>query len=322
MTQLHETNVLPVNGIRMQYLSQGAGPLVIFLHGFPELGRSWRHQIGPVATAGYRAVAPDLRGYGGTDAPADPELYTQFHLAGDIVALIEALGYEQAILVAHDLGAALAWSMAMTVPHRVRGLVALSVPHKPRGEKPPLAGTHADFYQRRFQELGTPETDLESNVATFLPGLFDRCSGTSSAGDPPALMVPPDHHFSSLFPAPPHPPAWLGETELRAYVEAFSRGGFRGPLNWYRNIDVNWHLSAPWWPGHVHVPAAYIVGDRDPVYAPFQANGIIASMAHTVPNLVSTRVLAGCGHWTAQERPGEVTQAILEFLGYLDRTRT
>lgn len=310
-----------LNGIRMRYLTEGDGPLVIFLHGFPQLGLSWRHQIGPVAAAGYRAVAPDLRGYGGTDAPDDPALYTHFHLGGDIVALIDELGYRDAVLVGHDLGAGLAWTMALTIPLRVRGVVALSVPHKPRGEHPPLAGAHPDFYQQRFQQLGVPERDLARNVRTFLPGLLDRCSGTSVAGAPPTLMVPAGQHFSSLFPPPQATPPWLGDEVLETLVSAFEHRGFRGPLNWYRNMDTNWYLTAPWRPGRVSVPAAYLVGDRDPVYATYHANGVIASMEKTVPNLTSSRVLPGCGHWTAEERPDDVTTEILAFLSHLDRER-
>lgn len=307
-----------VNGIKLRYISEGAGPLVVFLHGFPQLGGSWRHQIGPVAAAGYHAVAPDLRGYGGTDAPDDPALYTHFHLAGDVVGLITALGHEDAVLVGHDLGSGLAWTMALTMAHRVRGVVALSVPHKPRGDAPPLANASPDFYQRRFQQLEIPEQDLEANLRSFLPALYMACGGTSSSEGPPSLMVPPDKHFSALFPPSAAPPPWLEDELLTDLLAAFETKGFRGPLNWYRNMDANWYLTAPWAPWHVMVPAAYVVGDRDPVYASFSPSGVIASMQRTVPNLVSTQVLPGCGHWTPEERPNEVTAAILSFLRHLD----
>jgi len=310
-----------VNGINLRYLTVGAGPLVIFLHGFPELGISWRHQLQAVADAGYRAVAPDMRGYGGSDAPRDPAVYTHFHLAGDVVGLMDRLGHADAVIVGHDLGAGLAWTMALAIPHRVRGLVALSVPNKTRAGQPPLAGAHPDFYQSRFQHLDVPEQDLERNVRTFLPALYDACGGSSLRTTAPALTIPPGQHFSSLFSPPPEPPSFVAEV-MPALVLAFEERGFRGPLNWYRNMDTNWYLTAPWAPGHVTVPATYLVGDLDPAYAMYQANGWIADMERTVPNLADSRVLPGCGHWVGEERPDDVNNTILAFLDDLDRSRT
>jgi pimeloyl-ACP methyl ester carboxylesterase len=307
-----------VNGIELSYLSQGTGPVVILMHGFPELAVSWRHQLGPIANAGYRAVAPDMRGYGASSAPASAEAYSQFHLAGDMVALMHELGETSAVLVGHDMGANLAWSMALTVPHRVRGVAALSIPHKPRGTAPPLAAAPPQFYQRRFQQPGGPEADLDRNVRTFLPAIFDRLSGSSDAGPARDLLVPDGQQFSDLFALPSRTPTWLRAADLSVYVDTFTRTGFRGALNWYRNIDRNWHLSAPWAPGIVTVPAAYIVGDRDIAYAPFHDSGVIASMHETVRNLTDQRIVPGIGHWIAQESPEQVNDFLLTFLARLN----
>jgi len=307
-----------VNGITLSYLSQGEGPLVVFMHGFPDLAISWRHQMAAVSDAGYRAIAPDMRGYGDSSAPEDPALYTQFHIAGDVVGLMDHLGADAAVLVGHDMGANADWAMATFVPDRVRGVVALSIPHKPRGTRPPVASSPPRFYQRLFQEVGVEEVDLHENVKTFIPGIFDRLSGSSELGAPPALIVPEGQHFSDLFEPPRAAPAWLGEEELATYVSTFERTGFRGALNWYRNIDSNWHTAAPWSPGHVTVPAAFMIGTADVAWALFKDNGVIDSQRDRVPNLWDVRVLEGVGHWIAQERPDEVNDLILDFLARLD----
>lgn len=308
---------IEVNGITLSYLIQGEGPLVVFMHGFPDLAISWRHQMRAVADAGYRAVAPDMRGYGESSAPEAPELYSQFHVAGDIIGLMDHLGERSAVLVGHDMGANAEWAMATFLPERVRGVVALSIPHKPRGTQPPVASSPPRFYQRLFQEVGVEEADLHRNVKTFIPGIFDRLSGSSELGPPPSLIVPEGQHFSDLFAPPSSAPAWLGEEELDTYVTTFERTGFRGPLNWYRNIDFNWQASAPWAPGEVRVPAAFIIGTADVAWALFKNNGVIDSQKERVPNLWDLRVLDGVGHWIAQERPDEVNDLILTFLARL-----
>jgi len=310
-------HVAEVNGIKLSYLSQGEGPLVIFMHGFPDLAISWRHQMKAVADAGYRAVAPDMRGYGESDAPDDPSLYTQFHIAGDITGLIDHLGEKSAVIVGHDMGANLAWAMATFLPHRVRGVVVLSIPQKPRGAQPPVASSPPRFYQRLFQDVGVEEADLDAKVQMFIPAIFDRLSGTSELGAPPALIVPEGQHFSDVFEAPKAAPAWMGADELAHYVATFQRTGFRGALNWYRNIDNNWRLSAPWASSVVSVPAAFIIGTSDVAWALFKENGVIDSQKDRVPDLRDLRVLDGVGHWIAQEAPEEVNDLLLTFLAGL-----
>jgi pimeloyl-ACP methyl ester carboxylesterase len=314
MTHTLERHTVDVNGITLSYLTQGAGPLVVFMHGFPDLASSWRHQMKAVADAGFRAVAPDMRGYGESSAPVDPACYSQFDIAGDITGLMDHLGAEDAVLVGHDMGANLAWAMATFVPQRVRGTAILSIPHKPRGIQPPVASMPPQFYQQRFQELGVEEDDMHEKVRTFLPGIFDRLSGSSERGKPPALFVPEGGHFSDLFEAPQKTPAWMDQNELELYIDTFKRTGFRGAVNWYRNIDRNWRMSAPWDPGHVSVPAAFIVGTEDVAYALFKDSGVIDSQGERVANLIDVRVLEGVGHWIANEAPDEVNEFLLAFL--------
>ena len=317
MSQGLERRSVDVNGITLSYLSQGEGPLVVFMHGFPDLASSWKHQVKAVAEAGYHAVAPDMRGYGETSAPEDPSLYSQFDIAGDITGLMDHLGVEKAVLVGHDMGANLAWAMATFVPDRVRGVANLSIPHKPRGTQPPVAPMPPQFYQQLFQVVGAEEEDLHQKVSTFLPGIFDRLSGSSEKGAPPKLFVPEGGHFSDLFEPPSKSPEWMGAEELDLYIETFGRTGFRGALNWYRNIDRNWYMSAPWAPGDVDVPAAFIVGTEDVAYAIFKDTGVIDNQKDRVPNLVDMRVLEGVGHWIANERPDEVNDFLLNFLSKL-----
>lgn len=307
-----------VNGIKLSYLSQGTGPLVVLMHGFPELAISWRHQLTAIAAAGFRGVAPDMRGFGASEAPDDPQMYSQFHIAGDIVGLIEELGESSAVIVGHDIHANTAWSMALTVPHRVRGIAALSIPFKPYGAQPPLAGLPPAFYQKRFQVPDVPEQDLHQHVRTFLPGIFDRLSGNPERRPAPALVVPEGQHFSDLFPTPTTAPSWMGEDLLEEYISAYEKTGFRGAVNFYRNIDRNWQLSAPWAKDKVKVPAAYIVGTEDVAYGLFHDSGAIAGMSETVPQLLDSRVLEGVGHWTGQEAPEEVNDFLLNFLAKLE----
>ena len=318
MTAPVERLTAHVNGIRLSFLSQGEGPLVIFMHGFPDLAISWRSQMEAVADAGYRAIAPDMRGYGDSEAPENPALYSQFHIAGDIVGLIDHLGEESAVLVGHDMGANADWAMATMLPHRVRGAVVLSIPHKPRGTGAPVESAPDRFYQKLFLPVGVEEDLLHADVRRFIPGIFDRLSGSSERGAPPSLLVPEGQSFKDLFEPPTACPTWMDERDLATYVETFERTGFRGPLNWYRNIDHNWRTAAAWAPGHVQVPAAFMIGTADVAWALFKDNGVIDSQVDRVPNLLELRVLDGVGHWIAQEAPEEVNDLILTFLAKLD----
>jgi pimeloyl-ACP methyl ester carboxylesterase len=315
------------NGIRLHVAEQGAGPLVLLCHGFPESWYSWRHQLPALAGAGFHAVAPDMRGYGRTDRPLAVDQYTLFHLVGDMVGLLDALDADTAVIAGHDWGAPVAWHAALLRPDRFRAVVGLSVPFRPRGSVRPTTvmprTDDAMFYQLYFQEPGVAEAELERDVRRTLRRLLHSASGdvprgsaTIAAADAVG-MVPRRGGFLSRLVEPAALPSWLTEADVEFYVEEFTRTGFRGGLSWYRNIDRNWELLAPFAGAPVTVPALYVAGDRDLVLAFRGMDRLLPDLPRFVPRLRATRILPGCGHWTQQERPGEVNAALIEFLAAL-----
>ena len=309
--------LVETNGIRMQIAEQGEGPLVVLCHGFPESWYSWRHQFPALAEAGYKAVAPDMRGYGRTDRPEAIDQYTLLHLVGDIVGLVDALGAEQAVVIGHDWGAPVAWTAAQLRPDRFRAVAGLSVPFRPRGKARPTTvmprTDDAMFYQLYFQEPGVAEAEFERDPRLTLHSLLYWGSGAAPRGERRLGMVPKGGGFLGGRAAPGMPP-WLSEADLDFYAAEFGRAGFRGGLNWYRNIDRNWELLAPFAGATVEVPALYVAGDRDLVVTFPGMDQLIPNLSQFVPKLRQTILLPGCGHWTQQERPEEVNRAIIEFL--------
>jgi pimeloyl-ACP methyl ester carboxylesterase len=308
------------NGIRLHFAEQGEGPLVVLCHGFPESWYSWRHQLAALATAGFRAVAPDMRGYGQSDRPEAVDQYTLLHHVGDMVGVLDALGAEQAVIAGHDWGAPVAWNAALLRPDRFRAVIGLSVPYRPRSPVVPTSvmprREDAVFYQLYFQEPGVAEAELERDVRqTFLKVLAGGPRERPVSG--PAGMVARGGGFLSDRPTPATLPTWLKEADIDFYVSEFSRTGFRGGLNWYRNIDRNWELLAPFAGAKVTVPALYMAGDRDLVVAFQGMDRVIANLANDVPRLRGKIMLPGCGHWTQQERASEVNVAIIDFLRQL-----
>lgn len=315
---------IETNGIHLHIAEQGEGPLVVLCHGFPESWYSWRHQLAALSAAGFRAVAPDMRGYGQSDRPQAIEQYTLLHLVGDMVGLLDALGAEQAVIAGHDWGAPVAWHAALLRPDRFRAVIGLSVPFRPRSPVAPTSvmprTDDALFYQLYFQTSGVAEAELERDVRQTIVKLLFAVSGDVPRL-PPAQggvgMVPRDGGFLTGMPAPAVLPAWLSEADVDFYASEFARTGFRGGLNWYRNIDRNWELLAPFAGAKVTVPALYMAGDRDLVVGFRGMDQLIANLANYVPRLRGPIMLPGCGHWTQQERAAEVNAAIIEFLHQL-----
>lgn len=314
--------VIETNGIRMRIAEAGSGPLVLMCHGFPESWYSWRHQIAALAEAGFHAVAPDMRGYGGTDAPEAIEGYTLLHLVGDMVGVLDALGAETAVIAGHDWGAPVAWHAALLRPDRFRAVIGLSVPFRPRGGARPTSvmpqTDDAVFYQLHFQAPGAAEAELERDVRASIRDTLLRLSGDVAPlpGSDGFSMVPRRGGLLARMGqhAAMRLPAWLTEADIDTYADAFSRTGFRGGLNWYRNIDRNWELLRPFAGMRVQVPALYVAGERDLVLAFPGAKEMVANLKASVPLLAETIILPGCGHWTQQERPAEVNAAMLGFL--------
>jgi len=309
-----EQRTVMANGIRMRIAQAGAGPLVLLLHGFPESWYSWRHQIPALAAAGFRVVAPDQRGYGATEAPTAVESYDILHLVDDAVGLLDDLGEEQAVVVGHDWGAPVAWHCALLHPQRFRAVAALSVPYVGRSPLPPLnmframAGENF-FYILYFQQPGVAEDELEADVrATMRRFLYAASGDVTEPLD--FWRKPKTAKFLDGLPDPRTLPPWLTEADLDYFTSEFRRAGFRGGLNWYRNIDRNWQLTAGLVEAKITQPALFIAGERDGVLAMIPVD----AMPPLVPDLRRLVMLPGCGHWTQQERPGEVNAALIEFL--------
>jgi pimeloyl-ACP methyl ester carboxylesterase len=318
--------ILKTNGISLNAVEQGQGPLVLLCHGFPESWYSWRHQINALAEAGFHVVAPDMRGYGKSERPEAIDQYTIFHLVGDLVGLLDALEVPTAVIIGHDWGAGIAWQAARLRPDRFRAIVSLSVPFRPRSPARPTSlmpqTADAQFYQLYFQEPGVAEAEFEKDRRLTLRGMLYGGSGEGagairalSANSGRASGVGMVSRAGGWLPSSPPPlPSWLSQADLDFYAGEFARSGFRGPLNYYRNIDRNWELMAAFDGTNVTVPALYIAGDLDMVVAFPGAAEQIANMKQLVPLLRDIRMLSGCGHWTQQERPAEVSAAIIEFL--------
>ncbi len=315
------------NGLRMRIVDQGTGPLVLLCHGFPECAYAWRHQIEALSARGYRVVAPDLRGFGGTDAPDVVEAYAIQTLVSDMVALLDVLGTTTTVIVGNDWGATLAWQAALLRPDRFSAVAAIGVPMMGQPPVPPTqifpATEDALFYTLYFQEPGIAEAEFEEDIRTTLLKIFHAASGEAgprgeSDGTPnPFGMVSRLDGLLAPLPMPTRPLDWLTTSELDAFVEDYTRSGFRGPLNLYRNLDRNWHLQRAFAGRIVDVPALYIAGSRDPGLAIPGMRSIIDGQSALVPQLRDPVFLDGIGHWVPQERPDLVNDALLTFLAEL-----
>ena len=308
------TRTIKANGIDLFIREQGAGPLVVLCHGWPELSYSWRHQIPALAAAGYHVVAPDMRGFGRSEAPADVAAYSIFEIVGDMVALVAALGERQAVIVGHDWGAPVAWHAALFRPDMFTAVAGLSVPPPFRGRARPLdilrASGIENFYWQYFQTPGIAEAELERDIALTMRTVLAR-----GFSDPQAsLFIEPGKGFlGAATPDLPLPP-WLSETDLGHFIDAYRASGFRGGLNWYRNIDRNWDLTAPWQDARIRQPSLFIAGSKDAVVTGLIGAKRVQEMERVLPNLTRKLIIDGAGHWIQQERAAEVNAALIAFL--------
>lgn len=312
---------LDLPSLRLHAVVQGQGPLVILCHGFPEGWRSWRHQLGALAAAGWRAVAPDLRGYGGTEAPAGPEHCTMLHHAGDLVALVKALGETQAVLVGHDWGAPAVWNAALMRPDVFRAVAGLAVPYTPPSPVDLLTAYERQgvttFYMQYFQAPGRAEAELEADVEATLRRTWFSLSGDGPGGV--AGVMAPGAGFLDATVEPPTPrPAWWDEADLQATAAEFRRRGFGGALAWYRAIRRNAELMAPWYGAPLVQPSLVILGERDDLMRFPGVRERLPQLARCMPGLRGCHVLPGAGHWLQRERAAEVNALLLDFLRSLD----
>lgn len=309
--------VINTNGINMHIAEQGRGPLVILCHGFPELWYSWRHQLPALAEAGYHVVAPDQRGYGQTDCPDAIDAYTLLHLTGDIVGLVQALGAERAVIIGHDWGAQVAWSCALLRPDLFSALGLLSVPYVPRPDVRPTAimqhfAGEQQFYQQYFQEPGKAEAEFEADVRTTMLKFLYAGSGDAPLEQRLRLVFDKSAKCLDSATVPARLPTWLTEQNLDVFTKEFERTGFRGGLNWYRNVDRTWELTPFLRGAKLRQPSLFIAGENDVVVT--LARQAIENIKDAMPNLRTKVLLPGAGHWIQQERPTEVNTLLIEFL--------
>ncbi len=304
------------NGVRLHIAEQGQGPLVVMVHGFPESWYSWRHQMEPLARAGYHAVAVDLRGFGDSERPQAVAAYDQVELAADLAGLVDALGEQSAVIVGHDWGAPVVWHTALLHPHKVRAVVGMSAPYAGRSSVSPLSRMRElfkdiFFYMLYFQTEGVAEAELEADVRTSLRKFFLSISGDVPEGAGFKAHPKTAKLFDTLY-DDGRMPSFLSEADLDYYTEQYTRSGFRGPLNLYRNFDRTWERLGTQSDFKLTQPALFLGGDRDPVVL-FNKR-LLERMPELVPQLRPIKLFPGCGHWTQQERPLETNQALLEFL--------
>ena len=306
------------NGITMRYAEAGSGPLVLFCHGWPESWYSWRHQITSLSAAGFRCVAPDMRGYGGTDAPAEIEQYTILHIVGDMVELVKQLGETQAVIVGHDWGAPAAWNSAMLRPDVFRAVVGMSVPWAPSGYVDLLSALTkigiTNFYIQYFQKPGVAEAELERDVRTALRRIYYTASGEMKERGKGFAQLPEGGGLLDNTVDPPSLPSWLSDAELDYYTAQFTRTGFRGGLNWYRNLTRSWSLFGPWRGLPIRQPSMFIAGSRDGVLRFPASQAQLDAYPQTLPGLRGSHILDGAGHWIQGERPEAVNTLLVEFL--------
>ena len=312
---------LPINGIQMRIAEQGSGPLVLFCHGWPESWYSWRHQMAALAAAGYRAVAPDMRGYGGTEAPAQVEQYTLLHLVGDMVELVKALGETQAVIVGHDWGAPVAWTSALLRPDVFRGVAGMSVPFTPPGKIDLLSALQAQgvttFYMQYFQAPGVAEAELEADVGASLRRIYFSGSGNGPQRPTFGVLEPGAGVLNNTvdpLELPAGLPTWLPQADLDYYSGEFQRAGFRGGLNWYRNLRRSWELLMPWRGCVIRQPSLFIAGERDNVLRFPASKAQIDAYPRTLPGLRGSHILPGAGHWIQRESAAQVNELLLSFL--------
>jgi len=307
--------------LNQHVLEAGSGPLVLLVHGFPELAISWRAQIEALAAAGFHAVAPDMRGYGGSEKPADKSSYGVLDLVGDLVDLVHALGETSCTVVGHDFGASVAWHCALTRPDLFRAVFCLSVPFQPRRAKgPPTAAMAAiskrlgvgDLYINRFQPDDAHQA-FDADPATALRKMFYAYDGATPDARQSTGFLPEGVSLTDSIADDATLPPWMSESHFAEYVAAFAAGGFRAPLDWYRSLDANWAATAFLQDARIRVPAAFVVGERDPVR--HYAGPAEAGLKDWLTDLRLQQVIPGAGHWIQQERPEEVNRLLLDFLG-------
>ena len=314
-----EMRTIDTGEVALRCAVEGEGPLVIMVHGFPESWYSWRHQIGPVADAGFTACAVDVRGYGGSDKPQPVEAYAMERIVGDLIGLCKALSPDApAVLVGHDWGAPIVWNSALTHPEHFRAVAGMSVPFSGVPQRPftevfreHFTNQGRFFYQEYFQEPGVAEAEAEADPRDFVQRMMYSISGDVPPGD--YWDKPLGATFLEGLPDP-EPVAWLTEDDLDFYEAEFTASGFRGPLNRYRNHEADSEWLQNWAGKRIEQPALFIGGTRDPATFLFGAIEDPVALVKMFAPRAEGHILDGVGHWTQQERPDEVNAVLIDWL--------
>lgn len=307
---------VPTNGVTLRVTEAGeaGAPVVVLCHGFPELAFTWRHQVRALADAGYHVLAPDQRGYGGSDRPTDVGAYNVAELTDDVVGLLDAVGAEKAALVGHDFGAVVAWGAPLLRPDRFSAVAGLSLPPVPRPKVPTTQAFRRIFGDRffyilYFQDEGPADAELSRDPATTFRRLFAMGAPADDASAA-RMSAPGTEGFIDRIPEPGRLPEWISQADFDVYVDEFARGGFTAPLNWYRCFDLNWELTAHPQARTIEVPALFVGGTEDATlaYTPRHRAREVASGDYREV------MISGAGHWLTEERPDEVSDVLVEFL--------
>lgn len=326
MTDMPPLQFAQINGIKMGFYEAGStvanAPVVVLCHGWPELAYSWRHQIKALAEAGYRVIAPDQRGYGATDVPTQVEQYDLDHLTGDLAALLDHLHIPKAVFAGHDWGGFVVWAMAMRHPSRVAGVIGVNTPHLAHSPIDPIElfkkRFGASMYIVQFQDPSDAVTRIfdarpEQTFDFFMrrPTKQSRpvAAGVTSHDDQKSTLSLAFPQYIAAYDASKDPRiAILSDAEKKVYVDTFTRTGFTGGINWYRNFSRNWRRDASL--DHtIRVPCLMVMAELDQVLPPSAANGMEA----LIPDL-EKYLIEDCGHWTQHEKPDILNAAMIDWL--------
>lgn len=311
-----------IKGLKVHYVEQGEGPLVVLCHGFPHTWFSWRHQIAPIARAGWRVVAPDMRGMGQTDAPADFAAYDCVHTVGDLTGLLDHLGEEKAVFVGLDFGILAIYDLAYRHPERLRAIIGLENPAWPdRPDVKPLAEA-AEWAKNHFVHIhyfakpGLADAHLDAAPREFLRKVFWALSGAYHYLD--VWKHPPEATYLEALPeTPPLPWSWLSELELEFFVSDYARSGFTGGLNWYRAMDLRWDQRAPFRGKKNPVPFFFIGSQHDVDLEAWHGPDPLGDIPNQYADVRAVEMVSGAGHLMQMEKPVEVTALVLRFLASL-----